>query len=108
MSIKSINPVNQEILKTYEPLTDEEVTKRLEISHERFKEMKAAGKKGIEHRLEKIEGMAKYMEKERETIALLLSKEVGKPLPEGRGEIDKCISFCRYYVKNALKYVVDE
>ena len=100
--------MNQEVLKTFEKLTDDEVTQRLETSHERFKEMKAAGKRGIEQRLEKIEGMARYMEKERENIALLLSHEVGKPLPEGRGEIDKCVQFCRYYVKNAMRYVEDE
>ena len=31
--------------------------------------MKAAGKRGVEQRLAKVEGMAKYMEQERENIA---------------------------------------
>src|SRR6185295_8094506 len=51
---------------------------------------------------------AGVLEARRETLAGLMTDEMGKPLAEARAEIDKCVAGCRYYAEHAARMLASE
>ena len=44
----------------------------------------------------------------KEEYAALMTQEMGKPITQSRGEIDKCIGHLQYYIDNAGEFMADE
>ena len=51
---------------------------------------------------------AAVLDAEREKLAELAVREMGKPIRAARGEVDKCAAACRYYAERAKQYLGDE
>jgi succinate-semialdehyde dehydrogenase/glutarate-semialdehyde dehydrogenase len=45
---------------------------------------------------------------EADDLALLVTREMGKPLAEGRAEVDKCATACDWYAEHAGEFLADE
>src|SRR3712207_2424058 len=43
-----------------------------------------------------------------EDLALLVTREMGKPLAESRAEVEKCATACDYYAEHAARFLADE
>ncbi|WP_369133131.1 NAD-dependent succinate-semialdehyde dehydrogenase [Modestobacter sp. I12A-02662] len=43
-----------------------------------------------------------------EQLALLVTREMGKPLAESRAEVAKCATACDYYAEHAARFLADE
>ncbi len=43
-----------------------------------------------------------------EDLALLVTREMGKPLAESRAEVEKCATACDYYAEHAAEFLADE
>jgi succinate-semialdehyde dehydrogenase/glutarate-semialdehyde dehydrogenase len=52
--------------------------------------------------------VAKILRSRKEELSVLMALEMGKPLPGGRAEIEKCADVCEYYAKNAEQFLKDE
>lgn len=50
---------------------------------------------------------ARLLEERRDDLAILMADEMGKPLAQGRSEVDKCAWACRHYVENAERILSD-
>ncbi len=48
---------------------------------------------------------AELLIERREDLAQLMAREMGKPLADGRAEIDKCAAVCRYYAEHAAEFL---
>jgi succinate-semialdehyde dehydrogenase/glutarate-semialdehyde dehydrogenase len=44
----------------------------------------------------------------REELAREMTNEMGKPIAQGRAEVDKCALVCRYYAEHAATHLADE
>jgi succinate-semialdehyde dehydrogenase/glutarate-semialdehyde dehydrogenase len=105
MSIASINPANGEVLRTFEPLTAEQIDRRLQLADSAFRTHRQTS---FSDRASKIVRAAEILEKEKDECAYLMTLEMGKPLKAAVAEALKCATGCRYYADNASKFLADE
>ncbi|HLB90760.1 MAG TPA: NAD-dependent succinate-semialdehyde dehydrogenase [Terriglobales bacterium] len=105
MSIASVNPANGEVLRTFEPLTAEQIDRRLQLADSAFRTHRQTS---FSDRASKIVRAAEILEKEKEECAHLMTLEMGKPLKAAVAEALKCATGCRYYAENASKFLADE
>jgi succinate-semialdehyde dehydrogenase / glutarate-semialdehyde dehydrogenase len=105
MAIRSINPATGEVLKTFEPLTDEVLMQKIGTAEIAFA---LYGDVPLAHRALCMRKLAAVLEQESEDLATLITLEMGKPLPASRAEIAKCINVCRYYAEHATRILAPE
>jgi succinate-semialdehyde dehydrogenase / glutarate-semialdehyde dehydrogenase len=105
MAIASINPANGQVLKTFEPLTDAQIEKKIQLAAETFplvRKMTFADRAGL------MRKAADILEKEKNELAKLMTLEMGKTLKSAIDEAVKCAWACRYYADNAERFLADE
>ena len=87
--IASVNPANGETLRTFSPLTDSQIEDKLvraEAAYSAFRHTR------FSDRAQWLERAAAILETERESIARLVTLEMGKPLKAAAAEAAKCAS----------------
>ena len=105
MPIQSINPANNELLRTFEPLTDEAARQKIALAEDAFRAYTAIP---LEHRALWMRKLASILENETEDLATLITLEMGKPLEASRLEILKCADACRYFADHAARILAHE
>jgi succinate-semialdehyde dehydrogenase/glutarate-semialdehyde dehydrogenase len=98
----TINPVNNKFIKKYSYDTPDQLEQKLINSESYFRHW---NEKGLDYRLDKMNNMTKELEKNKEDLAKTISIEMGKPINESKGEIDKSIKHINYYIKNAREFL---
>ena len=103
--IKTINPTTEAVIKEYRFLTPVEVTTLIDKTHAAQLEWK---KTGFSTRAEKMQKVAGVLRKNKSLYARLMADEMGKPLADGEGEVEKCAWVCDYYAENAGQFLKNE
>ncbi len=104
MGIATINPATGETLKMFEPLTDAEISAKLERAQQAFDRYR---KTQLEKRSGWLQATAKILEREQEQLGKLMVLEMGKPLKGARAEVEKCALVCRYYAEHGAEFLAD-
>ena len=86
MAIRSINPTTGEMLKEFEPFSESELNKRLEISNDAFKEW---GTISLDERAKHMFSIAKKLHENVDEYAELLTTEMGKNFEQAKAEVEK-------------------
>jgi succinate-semialdehyde dehydrogenase / glutarate-semialdehyde dehydrogenase len=73
-----------------------------------FKYMKNQGEDGLAERFDKFAKVRTLLEKQKQSLAEMITNEMGKPIKESVGEVDKSISIIDYYIKNAENFLREE
>ncbi len=105
MAQTSVNPLNGETIKEYPEHSVGEIEEKISASNKTFESW---SKTGFSERSALMNKVADLLEERKERLALLMSKEMGKILPEGRSEAEKCAWVCRYYAENAEQFLLDK
>ena len=105
MTIRSINPGNGETLHEYEEMTPEEISDILDRAEGAFREWRRTT---FEHRAGPMRKAAQILRARSDGDARLMALEMGKPLDQGRAEVEKCAWACDYYAENAERFLADE
>jgi succinate-semialdehyde dehydrogenase/glutarate-semialdehyde dehydrogenase len=104
-SFTIVNPVNGEQIATYAGHTDSEVRAILE-------EVGTAQKKWaalpFSERSRYFRAVAVQLRKEAPELARTIALEMGKPITQGLGEIEKCAVNCDFYAEHAEEFLADE
>jgi succinate-semialdehyde dehydrogenase/glutarate-semialdehyde dehydrogenase len=105
MSIQSINPVNGKVIQSYtadsEAVVEGKIVQAFEIWPE-WRKVSFAEKGRL------LNNVAGELHKRKTDLALLMALEMGKPLKDGIGEIEKCASVCTYYAENGADFLKDQ
>lgn len=105
MSVKSVNPANEDIIETFVSHTDAEIEQKLARAEETFRHWRLTSFAG---RAQLLESAAALLEDQKDTLARHMTLEMGKPLTQAVGEIEKCAWVCRHYAQNGDAYLADE
>lgn len=95
---QSRNPYTLEVLANYEFISDQELEKTLEMSHQAFISF---SKLSFQERAVKVKAFGNLLRERKEELARLMSIEMGKAISLSRAEILKSADCCDYYAENA-------
>src|ERR1700674_5268032 len=105
MAIATINPATGEVLKTFEPLSDAAIEKKLEKAAEAFAKYR---KTSFQERAQRMSKAAEILEHEKDTFARMMTTEMGKTFRSAVEEAVKCAWACRFYAENGQRFLADE
>jgi succinate-semialdehyde dehydrogenase / glutarate-semialdehyde dehydrogenase len=91
--VDAIDPNTGEVIASYQPHDGDEVERRLQRAWEAF-----AAWRGTEYRERGnlLRRTADVLERRKDELAELMTREMGKPITAAGSEIDKCAWVCRY------------
>lgn len=105
MPIQAINPVNGKLIQSYKSLSNAEVESKIQLAHTTFEQWKNTT---IVHRAERMLKAAALLRDRKETLATLITREMGKPINESKAEIEKCAWVCDYYAVHTANFLEDK
>jgi succinate-semialdehyde dehydrogenase/glutarate-semialdehyde dehydrogenase len=104
MPLRSSNPATGESIREYPEATPAEVAMILAEASCAFAGWKRTT---FAERAARMRAAADRLGERKEELALLMAQEMGKPLVQGRSEVEKCASVCRYYADHAQELLAD-
>ena len=105
MSLESINPTTGEALASYPEMTATEVVEILSACHAIHLEWRETT---FAVRSETLIRAAGLLRERRDSLADLMTSEMGKPVVQARAEVDKCAWVCNYYAENTEAFLSPE
>lgn len=104
MPIASVNPYTGETVKTFVPVSDNEIDRVIRQAREAFLAMRRLC---FPSRSELLKCTAAILDTRKNEFASLMTIEMGKPIRAAREEIEKCAWVCRYYAENGERILAD-
>lgn len=101
----SVNPFTEKTIREYHKLTFPEVG---QILQQTSAAARIWAEVPVEERAALAARAAQVLETKRDSLALLITREMGKVIKEARAEIDKCAWVCRYYADKGPEFLADE
>lgn len=103
--ITTINPYTGADLKSYNEDSIDVISKKLETADNTYQQWRQTS---MDHRAEKLLNVAKVLRENDEKYARQMALEMGKPITQGKAEVEKCAWLCEYYAKNAADFLKKE
>jgi succinate-semialdehyde dehydrogenase/glutarate-semialdehyde dehydrogenase len=105
MAIQTINPATGAVLKTFDPLSAEEIDAKLARAAATFATYRRTT---FAERARLMQGAADLLDAELDDIAVTMTTEMGKTLASARAEAAKCAKGLRFYAEHAEAFLADE
>jgi len=105
MAITSINPANNETLKTFDPLTKEQTVNAIKRADEAYQSWR---KTSFSERKRIILAFAQQLRGRVDEFARLIALDMGKRISECQYEINYCADISEFYANGAEKFLADQ
>lgn len=105
MALVSTNPATGEIIREFTELTSTEIQSALNTADTAFKAWRTIS---FAERAVYLKKLAAVLRDNAESYGLIATQEMGKPITEAKGEVEKCAWVCDYYADNAAKFLSPE
>lgn len=105
MGLQSINPATGETVHTYTELSDHDIEQKVQTAERAYGEWK---KTSYAHRADLLKKAAAHLRAQKTEYAKIMAVEMGKPVTQGEGEVEKCASVCDYYADNGAEFLKDK
>jgi succinate-semialdehyde dehydrogenase / glutarate-semialdehyde dehydrogenase len=105
MPIASVNPATGEVVKTFQPLSESEIEKKVQQAVATFK---AERNTPFAERSKRMLRAAEILERDKDKFGHLMTLEMGKTYKSAVAEAVKCTSACRYYAEHIERFMADE
>ena len=103
--IITIDPATGKDIATYEAYDEKKVSNALKTAQKTFEEWR---KLPLKERGMILKNIAAELRKEKEKLARLATKEMGKPIQQSRDEVEKCAKCLEFYAKEGAKFLANE
>ena len=104
-SARSINPATGEQFAAYDFESREQLEASLARAAKGFAQWK---RRPVEERAQTIVRLAAELRKNAEQMAGMITAEMGKPIAQAKGEIEKCAGMCEWYAANGPQMLAAE
>ncbi len=105
MVMESINPATEEVVEVFEELTDSQLEKAIEASREAFGPWSSAS---FASRRQILHEAAARLRDQAAELGALITREMGKPAKEAKGEVEKCAWACDFYAEHGESFLATE
>jgi succinate-semialdehyde dehydrogenase/glutarate-semialdehyde dehydrogenase len=105
MPLTSTNPTTGDTLASYPEMTPAEVDAALASAAETFSTWRRTS---FDERADLVRRAAGELRRRKDDFARLMALEMGKPLAQGEGEIEKCATTCEYFAEHAARFLADQ
>jgi succinate-semialdehyde dehydrogenase/glutarate-semialdehyde dehydrogenase len=105
MAIQSVNPFNNETLKTFQELEDGRISELVARAQNAYLLWR---KTDLPHREELLHRVAQEMRSRRDELARLATLEMGKLFKESMGELSLSAKIIEYYADNGRKFLAPQ
>ena len=95
--IQSVSPFDGRVVGEYEETGPEQVEAAIETAAGLQREWETVP---VSERAIPMRRLAELLEESRDDLAVLMADEMGKPVAQGVGEVDKCAWVCRHYAES--------
>ncbi|HEU4319817.1 MAG TPA: NAD-dependent succinate-semialdehyde dehydrogenase [Acidimicrobiia bacterium] len=103
--ISSISPTDGRLLAEYPETSESDVQQHIERAAALQRDWEGTT---IAQRAVPMMRLAELLEAHREELSLMMTDEMGKPINQSYGEVDKCAWVCRHYAENAERILESE
>lgn len=103
--IESINPATEEALATFDELNPQQIEDAIASAHFAWKEW---SRTPLSERGQALHRVASYLRENKPRYSRLITLEMGKPLAEAEGEVEKCAWACDFFADNAERFLSPE
>ena len=103
MAYQTVNPANNQLIKSYPAHSDADVEAALRQADALYHSAWAKG--DIAQRLPVLHKLADLIDSRTEELAKIASQEMGKLIKQSRGEVKLCAQIARYYADNAERFL---
>ena len=104
-TLRSVNPATGETIREYAQPDDREVARLLQDAQRAFDQWRTTG---FPERASLMRRAAARLRERQKDDAALMAAEMGKPVAQGRGEIEKCAWVCDWFAENAERLLASE
>ncbi len=105
MSIQTVNPATNKVVKTFDEMSESAIDAAIEQATKAFESWK---KTTYSHRAELLHRVAKLMREKKDTLAKLITLEMGKLIAQAEGEILLSADIFDYYATNGEEFLADK
>jgi succinate-semialdehyde dehydrogenase/glutarate-semialdehyde dehydrogenase len=105
MSIQTVDPATGQLVQSYTQHTQAEVSRILDAVSDAYHSWRATD---VGTRARLVRRVAELLREREDRFAGLMASEMGKPLREGRAEVQKCALMCEYYADEAAGFLAPQ
>src|ERR1700704_5934359 len=105
MTVQSINPTTEDVLDTYDEFSDAQVDAAIQAAYDAARRWRATS---FGQRSARLQSVARALRGQKERLATLATKEMGKPIVEAEAEVEKCAWNCDFYAEHGATFLADE
>jgi len=105
MAIETLNPSTEELVKSFIPLSNNEIKIIIEDVHNNFLSWRNTS---FDERKKLMLNAAHILRSQKQKYAEILTLEMGKPITQAVAEVEKCAWVCEYYAENAESILSNE
>jgi len=104
-AFESIDPTTEKRLGAWPELSPAELGRLLDASAAR---QRSWARSPLAERVQPLARAAELLRERAESLAVLMASEMGKPLAQGRAEVEKCAQGCEFYAEHGAAMLRDE
>lgn len=103
--MKTVNPTTEDPIREYEEFDDAKVDELIQRAHTAFQTWRETP---FRNRAPVMSALAYQLRRRKDECAALMTREMGKPIEQAEGEVDKCAWVCEYYAENGKEFFESE